>query len=308
LHEHLEEFNEALYFHQFVQRCADRGLQYVGEAQVSAMFAGKFGAEAENILRRISPDLLHMEQYMDFLRNRMFRQTLVCHADVKLEHTLRTDAIADFCVASPLKAVSAKPDLESDKEEEFRGSSKASLLSRDPLMKSAMVCLGEKWPLPIRFGDLIFAARARIGGEQRESDAKDLSTRLLNCYASGLVEFSLSRPGFTTEISRRPMASPYARLRARQAKADDTKGATKIINCRLESMMLGEPSRLVLANLDGEHDVEALAGIVVEWMQKNAPAPRASAASAAAAPLSERARQYVSRLVRGFASSALLIA
>ena len=44
-----------------------------------------YGSETETTLRHISPDLLHMEQYMDFLRNRMFRQTLLCHDSVALD-------------------------------------------------------------------------------------------------------------------------------------------------------------------------------------------------------------------------------
>jgi methyltransferase-like protein len=31
--------------------------------------------EVESVLH----GLIHLEQYMDFLRNRMFRQTLICH-------------------------------------------------------------------------------------------------------------------------------------------------------------------------------------------------------------------------------------
>ena len=42
--------------------------------------------EIEKTLRHISPDMLRMEQYMDFLRNRMFRQTLLCHDHLRLDH------------------------------------------------------------------------------------------------------------------------------------------------------------------------------------------------------------------------------
>ncbi len=111
LHEHLEEFNEPLYFHQFIDRAAAKNLQYLGEAQVTAMFAGRLGPEVEATLRRISPDLVQMEQYMDFLRNRMFRQTLLCHDNVKLDYVLRPEAVQKMWIASQAKPVSEKPDL-----------------------------------------------------------------------------------------------------------------------------------------------------------------------------------------------------
>src|SRR5262249_13566455 len=37
LHEHLEDYNEPLYFHQFVDRAAEKNLQYLGEAQLRSM-------------------------------------------------------------------------------------------------------------------------------------------------------------------------------------------------------------------------------------------------------------------------------
>jgi SAM-dependent methyltransferase len=39
LHDHLEEVNEPLYFHQFIERAARHGLGYLGEANFAAMLA-----------------------------------------------------------------------------------------------------------------------------------------------------------------------------------------------------------------------------------------------------------------------------
>ncbi len=130
LHEHLDDYNEPLYFHQFIERAAAKKLQYLGEAQMGTMVAGRFGEEAEKKLRELSPDLLHMEQYMDFLRNRMFRQTLLCHADIPLDHALRAEAVRSFHIAAPIKPVSDKPDISSAKQEEFRGAGAGTLVSR----------------------------------------------------------------------------------------------------------------------------------------------------------------------------------
>src|SRR5439155_25647534 len=136
LHEHLEEFNAPLYFHQFMGRAGAKGLQYLGEAQIGSMVAGKFGPEGEQILRQISPDLLHMEQYMDFLRNRMFRQTLLCHADLKPNYALNADAVTNFYIACPGEAVSKHPDIASAEPEQFKSKGDPTLTTRDPLMKA----------------------------------------------------------------------------------------------------------------------------------------------------------------------------
>jgi methyltransferase-like protein/2-polyprenyl-3-methyl-5-hydroxy-6-metoxy-1,4-benzoquinol methylase len=313
LHEHLEEFNEPLYFHQFAGRAAAKGLQYLGEAQLSAMMPSRFGPEIERTLRAIAPDLLHMEQYMDFLRNRMFRQTLLCRADLSPQYALDADSIRNFYIASPAKAVSAHPDIASDQPEQFKGPHDPTLTTRDPLMKASMLHLIEHWPLPIHFAELLDAARQRLGPAApppSDNDAHQLATRLLNCYTSNLVEFSLSPPGFVIDVSPRPRAGPYARLRA--------KTGDKTTNLRLETVALSAASRLILENLDGEHDRAALIQLLTDWINTVAPtAPLppvhadAQVSTATTAPLDPpevRAAKYIDELLPAFARYALFIA
>jgi methyltransferase-like protein/SAM-dependent methyltransferase len=288
LHEHLEEFNEPLYFHQFAQRCAAKGLQYLAEAQLSTMMPGRFGDDIDQTLRKISSDLLHLEQYMDFLSNRMFRQTLLCHANRALDFKLRASAVRKLRVASAARCLSETPEVASAKPEQYRvPGSTPTLTTPDPLMKSALLVLNESWPLSTPFESLVREAQNR-NGREKPDDAAQLAGKLMNCYASGLVELSLLPPGFVTSVSDAPIASPYARLRA----AD----SGKVTNMRLESVMLGEPSRFVLRHLDGRHDRAALGELIARWMKENSPEH----------PI-ERAGQYIDQLLPAFARSALLI-
>ena len=299
LHEHLEEYNEPLYFHQFAQRAADQGLQYLGEAQITSMVATKFGAETEYLLRQISPDLLHMEQYMDFLRNRMFRQTLLCRAEVRLEHALRPEVVQSFYIASAAKPAPASVDLHADAPAEFKVASPASLSTRDPLMKAAMLGLVDAWPKSLSFDDLVVAANSRLSEIGVSADAaqrRQLATRLLNCYTSGLVDFSLSPPAFITHVSQHPVASPYARLRAREG--------AKVINMKLQSIILDEPARSVLGQLDGTHDAAALADSVANRLEAQS-AGKGKAITREAAQ--QRATEYIGRLLPELARTALLV-
>jgi len=74
-----EEINAPVYFHQFIERADRHGLQYLGEADFSTMLTSGFPKEVNETLGRISQNIIHTEQYMDFIRNRFFRQTLLCH-------------------------------------------------------------------------------------------------------------------------------------------------------------------------------------------------------------------------------------
>lgn len=301
LHEHLEEFNEPLYFHQFAQRAAEEGLQYLGEAQIAAMVPTRLGAEVESTLRRISPDLLHMEQYMDFLRNRMFRQTLLCHAEVSLKHALDPQAVPSFHVASDAQAVTAGVDIQSDAPAEYKAQGAITLSTRDPMMKAVMACLTECWPAAMRFDELFAAARSRLGESGDSQDANQrlqIATRLLNCYTSGIVDLSLTPSPFVARVTERPVASPYARLRAREGE--------KVTNMKLQSLMLGEPARAVLAELDGTHDREAIIGKMAAWLQAKAAQTPAATGQTMEATL-KVATDYVDKVLPQFARAALLI-
>src|SRR5262249_17925370 len=78
-HEHLEEVNEPLYFHQFIERAGQRGPRYLGEARVGTMTTANFRPDVDKALKLLATDQIATEQYMDFLRNRAFRETLLVH-------------------------------------------------------------------------------------------------------------------------------------------------------------------------------------------------------------------------------------
>ncbi|NIO41969.1 MAG: hypothetical protein GTO41_18465, partial [Burkholderiales bacterium] len=84
----LEGTNEPVYFHQFIARAESHGLQYLGEAELSIMATSNFPDHIEETLRRISRDTIQIEQYMDFLRNRTYRQTLLCHKELAIDRSL----------------------------------------------------------------------------------------------------------------------------------------------------------------------------------------------------------------------------
>src|SRR5262249_44167217 len=82
-HDHLEEVNEPVYFHQFAAGAAARGLQFVGEVESNPMLQ-TLSAEARATLDRLAGTIIEAEQYLDFIRNRPFRRTLLCHDHIRL--------------------------------------------------------------------------------------------------------------------------------------------------------------------------------------------------------------------------------
>lgn len=263
LHDHLEEHNTPVYFHQFMERAAAKGLQYLGESDFRVMSASNFPRRVEAMLHTVASDTIQLEQYMDFVRNRMFRQTLLCHRGISLDRTLSPDRVRSLHVASSSKP-DGNVDLRSKEKATFRGPN-AVTSTTDRLMKAAMLHLGEVWPRSVPFSTLLATARSRLNPDpvvvdtgSVTNDGRRLAEPLLRCYATTQIELSVHPPGFTLELSERPMASRLARNQA--AKSN------RVTNLRHESVQLDDLQRHLLKNLDGKHDrgqlQEALANLV----------------------------------------------
>ena len=91
-----------------------------------------FAPEVAARVQELTTNPLETEQYMDFLRNRMFRQTLLCHTHQKPDYALRPDAVMQFHIASNAKPASANPDIASSAPEQFKGPGEPTLTTRDP--------------------------------------------------------------------------------------------------------------------------------------------------------------------------------
>ena len=173
LHEHLEEVNEPLYFYQFVERATARRLQYLGEADLAAMAPTNFPPEVRDVLQMMATDVAHLEQYMDFVRNRTFRQTLLCHEGIRLSPRLRVEDLAGFYVASPARPVAERPDLHSLSPEQFRTPGGSVISVSQPISKAAMLDLSEKWPRDVSVAELGQCAWQRLSGRASSQGATE---------------------------------------------------------------------------------------------------------------------------------------
>jgi methyltransferase-like protein/predicted O-methyltransferase YrrM len=256
LHDYLEDINEPVYFYQFIEAAEAHGLQYLGEADYRMMHVSNFPRHVEAMLHSLSSDVVEMEQYMDFLRNRMFRQTLLCRKDVQLDRSLDPARILNMQVASFAKPEAPITHLHSNEAVKFTGPH-STLSTKEPLVKAAMLHLREQWPMSVPFSELFAKARAKLSPEpvvidtgRATHETLKLAEPLLRCYAIGLAELSMLPCPFTLEVSATPRATPLARYQARQSNA--------VTNLRHEVTRLNDLQRQVLQHLDGQHTREAI--------------------------------------------------
>src|SRR5262249_32307053 len=184
---YLEEVNEPIYFHEFVAQAAAKGLKYLGEADASALTADDLPPDVNQVLVRLSGDWLQQQQYLDFLRGRQFRESLLCHAAVALAGAARPARLHRLHFASPAQSLTPASDHLSSLDETFVGPQMGSLTTSYPIVKAALRHLAAVWPGSVPFDELEAAAHARVqprGGDpmQRAIDRDLLASTLLKSY------------------------------------------------------------------------------------------------------------------------------
>jgi len=215
-HEHLERTNLPTYFHQFMERVERVGLQYLSEAVVGEMLTSHFPASVAQTLERISPDLLHLEQYMDFVRNRQFRQTLLCHGDLRPRRSLSPDVLHGLWMSSSAVA-DASPDLAPGVSVTLAAdASRATVAS--PATKAALTILMEYWPRAIAVSALCDSALSRAApftsGTPIDEIRRAMMEDLHGAVMHGLIGLHTQPPRCTNQPSDMPRAHPVAAFQA----------------------------------------------------------------------------------------------
>jgi hypothetical protein len=246
-HEYLEDVNHPVYFHEFAERAARHGLQYLGESDVSTMLPGNLPAPIAATLARIATDIVRTEQYMDFVRNRAFRQTLLCRSDVPLQRVLSPERVTALHVASPAIPLASGTT--------FQVPDGPTFTPGHPLVTAAFHHLAGVWRQSVPFDELHAAAcrRAGVGADARTREI--LAADLLVGFTANAVELRSHPAEFVTRPTAKPKASRLAREQARHG--------VKVTNRRHEVVRLDGLAVRLLSLLDGERDRDALVETLV---------------------------------------------
>jgi methyltransferase-like protein/SAM-dependent methyltransferase len=258
LHDELEEVNEPVYFHQFVAHAQQHGLAYLVEAELHDVLPSVFRPEAQAALQRLADDAIALEQYMDFLRNRMFRQTLLCHQEIPARRTLRPEPVMGAWLRST--AVRVAPSDERPNVAVFKSKGDATLATDHPLTIAAMEILIESAPHALTFADLLAAAQRALPDVPRPAGPAPeeivLAANLLRAHGQSmdLVEIHSYAPALPVRLGERPEASAVAR---RQSATREM-----VTNLWHQRVTLQPRQRELLALLDGSRRREELPGLM----------------------------------------------
>jgi methyltransferase-like protein len=189
------------------------GLQYVSEADISSSNTRGLPEKVRAALAEIGSDVIRLEQYLDFIKFRRFRSTLVCRSELNIRRAPDSAIIENFRLASNL---TAEPDstLHDTSAVRFVGDKEESVEMNHPLTKTILSELSKVWTRSIPAADVFVSAAEQLsstGTAITDGDIRTAESYLVEMYRVELIKLSRFEPELAQAISETPKASDFAR-------------------------------------------------------------------------------------------------
>lgn len=209
-HEYLEEFNTPVLFSDLMREVELHGLQFVSEAKPALMSTDDLGPEMSEYLSRLGGNIVVQEQCLDIIRNRMFRETILCKGSLVLKRDLKASVFKSIHFITDYREVSAGVS-----EVVFRevGSDKAVTTPNDE--HSAILSLvGAAGYAGIAFSEIVQRAGSTLG---QEPDERTLMHILVRLWRSGFIDVALEEMPVASSFEGPARISRLANYQANSA-------------------------------------------------------------------------------------------
>ena len=202
-HDDLAEFNHPVYFHEFIDHARRHDLQFLCESNLVAP-DGRLPEKVRKALEPLDADPVRKEQYLDFMKVRRFRETLLCRAEAAVARPVPPERVRGLYASSKASPAGAE---EPGGAVEFVGDNGALAKTAHPLAKACLALLGRAWPRRFAFDEILREVCDAAG--EHESGA--LAEILWYTCRAGLVELHAHRGCFAARAGEYPVASALAR-------------------------------------------------------------------------------------------------
>jgi methyltransferase-like protein/2-polyprenyl-3-methyl-5-hydroxy-6-metoxy-1,4-benzoquinol methylase len=254
-HEHLEEYNNAFFFEDFIADATKHGLQYLGESNLSVMWNGTLPAETKEKLDSIG-DPIKSAHYADCIAGRTFRQTLLVHQGQTISRNLGRDNIEGMRVLgrfTPVDPVMEHSSSNAPRMKSYKALGEQIMTTSQPISHAIMESIGAAYPASLSIDELYseMEKRAKSDLQSGNFQKNDLMATMVEWMLAGYVDFRFDGDRLTTKMVGNPTVTTWARTQAR--------ANTLVTNLRHEIMTVSETHRQVIPFLDGTRDINGLA-------------------------------------------------
>jgi len=258
-HEHLEQHNEPLWFLDFCHRLDQHALRYLGEADFGSMVAGmSLSPELQQQLDHLATNLTEKEQYMDFVRNRSFRQTLVCHAQQRPNYAVLGERLRGLWAATSARVHHCEAIADDASQWMLKLDSGPSLTTPVRSSQIAFELLSHAWPERVAVAELVDQVTQQLNDHKPDRGELQASVEvaLLTAFSSSsgqLLELSVSPLSQAEKELLEDQGVRVSKLARHQASQ-----RLPVVNRRHDLFSPLPIDRRILPLLDGTHDQVAI--------------------------------------------------
>ncbi|WP_432730666.1 methyltransferase regulatory domain-containing protein [Variovorax sp. W6] len=259
LHEFLEPCNAPCYFKEFVARAEARGLAYLCDAEPSTMFVQNYGEKVRDpLLRECGGSQVLMEQYLDFLVNRTFRQTLLVRQPRAggIRYKLEPARIRQLEFAGMFKTEDGAALALDAREQPCNAQRGLKVTLRLPVHKAVAHLLDTRYPASMSAAALIDAA-VGLTGQPAAAVEPVVMAMVEELLILGALRFRRSPVHTADTVSGLPRALPA--VRGSVGLVPGANVTTSTCNQWHEHVTVSLLERSLLPLLDGTRSHEALA-------------------------------------------------
>ena len=264
MHEFLEPCNSPCYFKEFVARANQAGLAYFADAEPATMFVQNYGEQVRApLLRECGGSQVMMEQYLDFLVNRSFRQSLLVRQEraSQIRYRLDPDRLRQLEYAGVFFAEDGGALTLDAREQPCHALRNLKVTLRLPVHKAVALVLDERYPASVGVDALITSVAERTGEPRAQVDAFVMAM-LEELLILGAVRIRRAPVDAAAHVAEFPRALASVRSAPDLALASGPQA--QACNQWHEQVPLSVIERCLLPLLDGGHSHQALADFLAD--------------------------------------------
>jgi methyltransferase-like protein/2-polyprenyl-3-methyl-5-hydroxy-6-metoxy-1,4-benzoquinol methylase len=270
LHDELETYNSPCYFYEMLGRATVHGLAYLAEAYPEKMIPANYGPKvAEYVNEKCGGVQVLVEQYLDFVADRTFRETLLVHAEraPQIRYTPHRSRYRRLHIAAQVPPANGQTRLDHSRQD-YSFIDGATLFTNDPAIKAALDALTARWPWTLSSQELADAVQTRLaaaGFDTVDKLAERFDGLMEVLILQGQARFQLD------PVLADPVQVPLRldeKIR-RMADLTSMESAASTFNLWHETLMLSPIDRHLLSLLDGTRDRDALVEALLAIHREN---------------------------------------
>lgn len=257
-HEFLEPYNAPMYFQQFVEKAGEHDLAYLGDAIHQIMFLQNYPQGIQQPLQdEVQGDHELMEQYLDYVVGRTFRQSLLIHRDAadKVLRAVSPENLEKFAFWSNLKDVT--PPEGQTEVTEFQDDFGNRFNANNSVVRTIVEVMRSRFPAAASFEELLKEVIAKTGMDA-ETARKELGEALRVMVVKASIGLVLPSTLIASEVTEKPQTLDYLRQAAANFIKNPTGTSTSVTSLTHRDISMDFYAAWILSHLDGEKGLDAL--------------------------------------------------